>query len=591
MNFKTVLCNNIKLLKYVIKFAPELFFWRSLLAIVGVVLNLVAGVGFMKFLTDAIEYKYSFNRVIICISIIGASYLVNSLLNSLFNYYYNYLGKRKIHLGMHEMIFNIVKYVDLDMYDNSEFYNNYIWALKEVDTRTITSFENLMKFIQSIANLSGILTISYFLDMGIIVFGIVPMALTMFLSNKISCSLYKCQDEMNPVERKKDYTKRIFYQLQYAKELKMFNIGENLIDRFKKCIVQCINIYKKYCNKLIFLSFCQDATGTLIGTACFSIYLAYKAIVLKTISIGTVTASFNAVNILTASLGNLFAIYPKLKENALFANKIFYILNYESKIEARVGQSLQKEKMEYIEFKNVYFRYPKDNNYILKNINFKVRKGEKIAIVGLNGAGKTTLVKLLLNFYNPTSGLLEYNGKDIRVFTTSEYRKIFSTIFQDFQLYALSLIENIIMRPVYKTDYVNAEKCLRKSNMSKYCDDLYTEVTKEFDENGLIFSGGQNQKIAIARAISQNGQCLIMDEASSALDPIAENEINNTILEKNNGNTVIIISHRLSSITYVDKIYYMEDGMIIEQGTHQQLMRMDGKYAYMYKAQADRYKC
>ena len=236
MNIKRVINNNIKLLKYVIRFAPELFVWRALIAGISVVLNIVVGVGFIKFLTDAIQYKYGIKKVVIYIMVIAVAYLINSIINSLFNCYYNYLGKTKIHQGMHEMIFEKVKNVDLEMYDNTEFYNNYIWALKEVDNRTIASFENFIKFIQSLVSLSGIIALACLWDFGIVIFGIVPMVITLFISNKISYISYDYQKTVNPIERKKEYTKRVFYQFQFAKELKIYGIGEILIKRFKKCI-------------------------------------------------------------------------------------------------------------------------------------------------------------------------------------------------------------------------------------------------------------------------------------------------------------------------------------------------------------------
>ena len=157
-------------------------------------------------------------------------------------------------------------------------------------------------------------------------------------------------------------------------------------------------------------------------------------------------------------------------------------------------------------------------------------------------------------------------------------------------MYAVSLIENIIMQPTSEKDVEYARGCLEKSCMGEYQENLNKEVTKEFENDGLVFSGGQIQKLAIARAMAQKGQVLIMDEATSALDPISENEINKVVMENNQDKTVIIISHRLSTIAFVDKIYYMEQGQIVENGTHKQLMKLNRKYAEMYNAQAEKYK-
>lgn len=208
--------------------------------------------------------------------------------------------------------------------------------------------------------------------------------------------------------------------------------------------------------------------------------------------------------------------------------------------------------------------------------------------MGVNGAGKTTLVKLLMRYYDVTNGKIFYNGTDIRKFTTADYRAQYSTIFQDFQIYAISVEENISMGKA-SSDKKQILAALKNSGLEILSDKLSANLTKEFDEKGLILSGGQYQKLAIARALYRNSDIVIMDEASSALDPISEAEINNTIMKQMKDKSMIIITHRLSTIKHADKICFMEKGCILEEGSHEELMKANGKYAQMYRIQAEQY--
>ena len=244
---------------------------------------------------------------------------------------------------------------------------------------------------------------------------------------------------------------------------------------------------------------------------------------------------------------------------------------------------------EEIRIENLSFTYPGNDRPTLKNINLTIKPYEKIALVGYNGAGKTTLTNLLLRLYDATDGSISIAGEDIRDVTVSSHRDRFSAVFQDFQLFACSAGENVALDKTFDEERVKT--ALKQSGFNKELKKgIYTELLREFDDEGRMLSGGESQKVAIARTFYKNCPYIILDEPSANLDPIAEYNLNQAMIEAANQKTVIFISHRLSTTVNADRIYVMENGEIIESGSHKELMEKNGTYAYMFNLQAEKYK-
>ena len=289
---------------------------------------------------------------------------------------------------------------------------------------------------------------------------------------------------------------------------------------------------------------------------------------------------------------------------AAVENRI-YIFN-ESKLFENLEEFLEQDRkpkeekiipdeIESVEFRTVTFTYPGAKTPTLNNISFKWRKGEKLAIVGYNGAGKTTLIKLLMGLYPVTEGQILVNGIDIKDIDLDAYRDRFGTVFQDLQVFAMTLAENVLMRrPAGEEDYEKVRKALQDAQFD--CEHrgltkgLDTVISREFDEEGFVPSGGQAQKIAIARVFASQPDMVILDEPSSALDPLAEYNMYRNMMKLSEGKGVIFISHRLSSARMADKIYLVKDGKIVEQGTHEQMMDLNGFYHEMFMLQAENYQ-
>jgi ATP-binding cassette subfamily B protein len=280
----------------------------------------------------------------------------------------------------------------------------------------------------------------------------------------------------------------------------------------------------------------------------------------------------------------------------MFIDKIRAFLAYQPRIKLEVGQDVPAGNGELV-LDHVSFKYNEKSRTVLDDISLTVKPGEHIAIVGYNGAGKTTLIKLLMRLYDPSSGTIQYHGQDVKVYKPSDYHKRIGVVFQDFQMFGASLAENVVMDDL-KKDELNAaapqitgalEAAGFGEKLAKLPDGLFTQVTTEFDNKGVDFSGGESQKVAISRAFYKNADILIMDEPSSALDPIAEYELNKAMQTAAKGKTVFYISHRLSTTRDADRIIMLEEGRIIEEGTHKQLLARNGKYAEMWNAQAGKY--
>lgn len=245
-----------------------------------------------------------------------------------------------------------------------------------------------------------------------------------------------------------------------------------------------------------------------------------------------------------------------------------------------------------IEFKDVSFKYPNTDVYALRHINLKFKIGEKLAVVGMNGSGKTTFIKLLCRLYDPTEGVILLNGVDIRKYNYQEYLSVFSVVFQDFRLFAFSLGQNVAADARFNRS--KAEACLKEAGFGKRLSEmpegLETCLYHDFDKNGVEISGGEAQKIAIARALYKNAPFIVLDEPTAALDPVSEYEVYRKFNEISGGKTAIYISHRLASCRFCDNILVFNEGQIVQHGTHEALLAQpSGKYAELWNAQAQYY--
>lgn len=320
-------------------------------------------------------------------------------------------------------------------------------------------------------------------------------------------------------------------------------------------------------------------------------YLVYDIMVRKTSTIGGFVAAFNSVELTVSTLTYLFGTtIAELKVNGTYMAKFRTFMDKCNIDTLEVGRENSIQAFSScIVFENVTFSYPNQPDETLKDISFKINKGQHIAIVGLNGAGKSTLINVLLGLLKPEKGSVHIDGKDMSDIPVNVYRGQFETLFQDFQLYPATVAQNVAM-----DDKVDIEKVRHIVAQSGIWDNSNTmldrQLLREFCDDGLILSGGERQKLALARLKYSDAPIIVLDEPSSALDPISEYHFNQEFEACSKDKTVIYVSHRLATVKDADFIYVLANGKIVESGTHNELLRINGLYSDMWHIQADKYE-
>lgn len=366
--------------------------------------------------------------------------------------------------------------------------------------------------------------------------------------------------------------------------------------RAKKMIQKTINTEREGVRKNVFTIARINGAGGL-GTGmiqgillCVSYYCVLALAIAGTITVGMVLRYAQAIFQACMSVSASIRLAGEFRTDVGRIASTLEYLNLEA--EKTKGDSFTEMTKGVIEFRNVSFRYPGTKELVLDHVSLKIEPSEKIAVVGKNGSGKTTLVKLLCRLYEPEEGEILWNGKNIREYDLKEWQKIFAIVFQDYSLLSLTLGQNVAASEQYEAE--RAKEVLQLAGfgerLNKLKKGLETVVYPEYEQDGVSFSGGEEQKIAIARAIYKGGQICILDEPTAALDPVSESRVYESFDEIVKGKTAVYISHRLSSCKFSDRIFVLDNGKIAESGTHEALLSQNGLYAQLWQAQAQYYK-
>lgn len=492
---------------------------------------------------------------------------------------------------LNNMVFEKAAELDVGQYENPKFYDEYQRA-----TAVMSSgyFDIVCWDVAAI--IGGI--ISFLLVIGTVIsvnpmylLFLAPSVLVFIIETAKSKAVYKRDREMTTNNRTKAYVQRTVFLKDFSKDMRTSNIFSVMMKRFDGAIKANIEILKAYGPKLFLYSMASTLCSEFIPMIGTYMYAGWQFVSKKALTASGFSVVISAIGAVKGMSWYIQEGFDDLIQMSLYFQNLRDFFEYETSI--KDGTKTAGE-FQSLEFKNVTFCYPSAKKNSIENMSFKIEKGETVAVVGVNGAGKSTLVKLILRFYDVTEGEILYNGVNIKEYTVDSLRNSIASVFQDYKNFAVSVFENVMCRECSEEDKVRAQKALEEAGVWDKVKSLPnggdTVLTREFDEDGAGLSGGENQKVSTARLFASDYEIAILDEPSSALDPIAEYKMYENLIKATKEKTVIYISHRLSSAVLSDRVIVIENGQIIESGTHKDLIDRGGKYSEMFKLQASAYE-
>ncbi len=582
--------NYLFMLGFIFKHTPFYLVGYLVFDVIANIPWILTNVVLLKYIIDVVSSGENLYRAAVACVAFAVFIIIGNLLNTVFYEIFLPREREKLYFKMYSVIYEKAAKMDYEAYDNPAYYNDLVLAMTSMSERAQQVLSNTQDILTNVVSVLTIGTVIVTIDPMCLVFVFLCVGFMVPVGRLIAKVNVQRTEAMTPYDRKNLYFSRVFYLQDYAKELRLSRAGAMIERRYQKNIYDRLATISPYLAKQWKLYFCQESMPlTLLIYLGITLFMGYKAIVTKEITMGDFAATFNGA---TAISNSVFAITSwfalSLRENGLYVEKFKRFMNAKEKILSGEDKTEYKKPVT-IRFENVSFTYPGTDKTVLKNINLEIKPYQKIALVGYNGAGKTTLTNLLLRLYDVTEGRITIDGKDIREWDIPTYHKHFAAVFQDFSLFGATVGENVAMNDHPETEKV--KKALESGNFQKELSDgTDTMLLREFDESGISLSGGESQKVAIARAFYKDCPFAVLDEPSANLDPVAEYTLNQAMTKAAENKTVIFISHRLSTTVMADCIYMLENGEIVETGTHEQLMQQNGKYAYMFNLQADKYK-
>lgn len=542
-----------------------------------------------KIVNDVTAGK-SIDGVLVYVVIITA---LNIVLGAAMSWFWQVLSPpkhRKIAADIEKQLFRQAARVELACYETPSFYDKYVRAMDEAYSRMMSVMRSFDGLIYKFISLSANSLLLFVIDPWLIVFGLFPLVLGVFKRLE-NIERHGYAADFKPVKRREDYVRRTFYLGEYAKEMRIGGMYVQMLVNLKDTYKDFMVVLRKHGVKRFIYMYIQKVGLEVFTVLGATLYAVWRIMVDGSMQVGDGIVVLSSIGSISYALSNLVQNFAEFGEHALFLEDVRYFLDYTPKIQD--GSVKLPETPNELAVKNLSFRYEGSETDTLKDISFTLHKGERIALVGSNGSGKTTLVKMLLRLYDPSGGEICLDGDNIKDFKTDEYRNSFSTVFQDFKMLSLSVKDNVLLREGKDGDDELVSESLKESGVYEKIagleNGLDAILTREFDDKGVNLSVGEQQKLSLARVFATDTPFVILDEPSSALDPIAEYKMFENMMRATVGRSVIFISHRLSSAVLADRVLLMENGTIAEIGTHKELMEKNGKYADMFRRQAENY--
>jgi len=546
---------------------------------------------FMRKIVDALDKGRGFRPIFLFILISGVVFGVCSIYSNYVENVVYPLETNRLFGGIYKKLYEKARNVELRCYEDSDFYNRYTMAMDGAEEKVTAIIRGILGTVIGSVSAVVVFGFMYEIDHYAIFFIISPLLGNFLFGNLKNKYEFKRYQEQAPNEKVLNYVSRMMYLPDGAKEIRLSEVFSLMKKQYHEATQRNVKIAVKYAFANASLNFWRITFTFTVMFEGVLLYAIYRKEVTGSITLAQLTIMTSLMVAMTWILIRVFENIMEILKNGVFINNLRGFLEYEETIPQDQDGDMPDKEFQSLEFRNVSFSYNEEQT--IQNLSFVITKGQTAALVGHNGAGKTTIIKLLLRLYDPTSGAVLYNGRDIRQYNLKAYRELFATTFQDFQMFGMTIKENVLMGRHYEKEEELVIDALKKAGVYEKVlsldDGIDTMMTKEFDADGAVLSGGESQKIAVARTFVKEAPMKIFDEPSSALDPIAEYELFQNIMKEGSDHTMLFISHRLSSVKNCDKVFMLEKGHLIEEGTHSELIAANGSYAQMYKKQAMNY--
>lgn len=549
----------------------------------------------IRFILDMAMKRTSFGKMMMYVWSVIALGALLEMFGRFFEVYIKPVTDVELYDGINKMLYDKACQVDMHCFEDSDFYNEYMMAVSQAHIRLPDTLQGVCQILARFAAMIGAAVIIYQIDQFAILFTIFPILGNFVFYGILNSRVFRMERENIVFQRMADYVNRTLHLGEYAKEIRMTNVFRLLKKQYDRAVEAIQKVIGRYSigNMILFWLF-QYFTFTLLQEGAV-LYAGYRVLVSGTMAFAQMAVIQTTMNSNTWTLIEFADSVMAVVKNGLYLEQTWNFMQYEPAIPEDQDGLIPELPIQSVEFEHVSFGY-KEGGYVLRDIHFKIEANQSIALAGYNGAGKSTLMKLLMRLYDPDEGRILVNGIDIREYQVKAYRELFATAFQNGRIFADTIEENILMGR-----HTEKEKDKEKVRRALELADIYEEVerqplrektilTREFSKEGVVFSGGQNQKILAARAFAKNSPIAVFDEPSSALDPIAEYHLFENIREYGKDKILFFISHRLSSVRDADIVFYMKNGRIQERGSHSDLMSRNGEYASLYRLQAENYR-
>ncbi len=581
--------NVFYLLKVMFKISPWLVIGEIIMHTLCTLPGRIVSIIGLKYVIDEVANGGDPKKILFGIGLILAVLVFGETVNALFFELFVHREREKLDLKLQSRLYEKAASIDMAKYDSPEYYADFILSIENSSDNIRYMLNTVKGYVGEVIAFFTIASILLTIDPVALIVVILVTVICLPINKYASKLLYEYREKRTELHRKGDYFARVFYLPEYADEIRLSRITTLLTKRFNKQADVIIDNEKRFKKKLNSMWFLESAVVYNVAfMLILPVYFGYKILVGNELTIGGFVATFNGVMQVGSSLMYIIVYAVKqFSERSKMIDKQREFLATQNEI--LDGEHIAEcKEPETITVENIKFSYEGNEKDSLDGVSFEIKPYEKIALVGFNGAGKTTLTNLLLRLYDVKDGSIKIGGRDIREETVSSHRNRFAAVFQDFQIFSATVGENVALSKDY-----DEKRVLEALKLAGFTKELpkgtETILLKEFDENGLMLSGGEQQKIAIARVFYKNCPYIILDEPSANLDPISEYELNKNIMDSAKEKTVIIISHRLSTTVNADRIIMLENGKVAETGTHEELMNKNGDYAYMFNLQAEKY--